>query len=558
MKGKSLIGVILAAICVTVTYLLPGSEELSHEGITALGVLGMASILWISNTLPFGVTGLLALVMLVLLGVSDMASVFVGFSNSSVIFVITVFCLTAAVMNTKLTLRLINKLLRWAGSSAEKLVLAYMAAAALLSSVMSNVPVTVLFLGLAQPVLKAVGAKPGSSRLGKCLMIGIPFAAVNGGMATPAGSSFNVLAMGVFESIAGKPLTFLQWMAVGLPTAIVATLVCWICLVKIFKPEAINEECSASIREEAENAGKISAYEKKVLFMLVAMPVLWILGTWFPALDVTVVSIIGFVVMFMPGINILTWKQFEESVPWNIILKVYINGQKTFITYADRVPYMLLMARNYENEIPQKDMSMYWLPMNTPGVKVTPLDKIGQHMINSCEVYLENVVLDESALVGKKGRGFFQLMKNFEVERLMSTAMNVGMAQAAYEEAARYATERVQFGKTIGSFQLTQEKIINMAIKIENMRNMVYHYAWMKQNGMSIATESAMAKYYTSRAAFEVVDDAMQIMGGIGYTNDVRIARLWRDCRLSRIMAGTDEIMVHIAGRALLKEFANK
>ena len=312
MKGKSLIGVILAAICVTVTYLLPGSEELSHEGITALGVLGMASILWISNTLPFGVTGLLALVMLVLLGVSDMASVFVGFSNSSVIFVITVFCLTAAVMNTKLTLRLINKLLRWAGSSAEKLVLAYMAAAALLSSVMSNVPVTVLFLGLAQPVLKAVGAKPGSSRLGKCLMIGIPFAAVNGGMATPAGSSFNVLAMGVFESIAGKPLTFLQWMAVGLPTAIVATLVCWICLVKIFKPEAINEECSASIREEAENAGKISAYEKKVLFMLVAMPVLWILGTWFPALDVTVVSIIGFVVMFMQREDLLENERYSD------------------------------------------------------------------------------------------------------------------------------------------------------------------------------------------------------------------------------------------------------
>ena len=179
-------------------------------------------------------------------------------------------------------------------------------------------------------------------------------------------------------------------------------------------------------------------------------------------------------------------------------------------------------------------------------------------MFIACDVYLENLVLDESALVGKKGRGFFQLMKNFEVERLMSTAMNVGMAQAAYEEAARYATERVQFGKTIGSFQLTQEKIINMARKIENMRNMVYNYAWMKQNGMSIATESAMAKYYTSRAAFEVVDDAMQIMGGIGYTNDVRIARLWRDCRLSRIMAGTDEIMVHIAGRALLKEFANK
>lgn len=319
-QSKGLIGAALAAICVIVAYLLPGSEELSHEGITALGVLIMASILWIANTLPFGVTGLLSLVMLVLLGVSDMSSVFAGFANSSVIFVITVFCLTAAVMNTKLTLRLINRLLRWAGSSSEKLVLAYMAAAALLSSVMSNVPVTVLFLGLAQPILRAVNAEPGSSRLGKCLMIGIPFAAVNGGMATPAGSSFNVLAMGVFENIAGKPLTFLQWMAVGLPTAIVTTLVCWICLVKTFKPEQIDEECSAAIREEAAGAGGISAYEKKVLFMLIVMPVLWGLGTWIPALDVTVVSIIGFVIMFLPGVDILTWKQFEESVPWNIIL----------------------------------------------------------------------------------------------------------------------------------------------------------------------------------------------------------------------------------------------
>lgn len=173
----------------------------------------------------------------------------------------------------------------------------------------------------------------------------------------------------------------------------------------------------------------------------------------------------------------------------------------------------------------------------------------------------------EEAAAAKAARLRNQTVSECEGITLMRDRIRCGQCGAPmvrhicskrYEEAARYATERVQFGKTIGSFQLTQEKIINMAIKIENMRNMVYHYAWMKQNGMSIATESAMAKYYTSRAAFEVVDDAMQIMGGIGYTNDVRIARLWRDCRLSRIMAGTDEIMVHIAGRALLKEFANK
>lgn len=234
--------------------------------------------------------------------------------------------------------------------------------------------------------------------------------------------------------------------------------------------------------------------------------------------------------------------------------KVYINGTKTFNTSADKAPYMLCVARSGINESPYKDFSMYLFPMDRPGITTSKLSKIGNNMCGTYEVYLQDVECDESDLVGEECKGFYQLMKNFEVERLTICAANVGMARCAYEEALRYAGQREQFGRPIGSFQLIQEKLVDMKIKIENMQNMLYKAAWKKDNGESISIDSSLLKRYTGHAAFEVIDDAMQIMGGIGYTNDCRIARLWRDQRVYRIMAGTEEIMVHTAGRALIKE----
>lgn len=234
--------------------------------------------------------------------------------------------------------------------------------------------------------------------------------------------------------------------------------------------------------------------------------------------------------------------------------KVYINGNKTFNTSADRAPFMLCVARSGINESPYKDFSMYLFPMDRPGVTIEKLDKIGNNMCGTYEVHLDNVECEETDLVGEECKGFYQLMKNFEVERLTICAANVGMARCAYDEAVRYAGVREQFGKTIGSFQLIQEKIVDMKIKIENMQNMLYKTARKKMNGESIMIDSSLVKRYTGQAAFEVIDDAMQIMGGIGYTHDCRISRLWRDQRVYRIMAGTEEIMVHTAGRALIKE----
>ena len=140
--------------------------------------------------------------------------------------------------------------------------------------------------------------------------------------------------------------------------------------------------------------------------------------------------------------------------------KVYINGHKTFNTSADRAPYMLCMVRDYKNEIPNKDMSMWLVPLSAPGVTIKPLSKIGHWTTNTCEVYLDNVEIEETDLVGIEGKGFLQLMKNFEVERLMSTAGMIGMAQAAYDESVKYAGQRMQFGKTIGIDPVAHKKYL--------------------------------------------------------------------------------------------------
>ena len=235
--------------------------------------------------------------------------------------------------------------------------------------------------------------------------------------------------------------------------------------------------------------------------------------------------------------------------------KVYLNGQKTFITGAADFPYMVVVARNPEIADPKRCFTMWWVNAKAPGLTLNRMHKVGWRMISNCEVFFDNVELEEHDMVGEEGNGFIHLMKNFEIERVAVSAYTLGPAICAYEDAARYATQRMQFGKTIGSFQLVQEKLVNMAVKIENMKHFIYKGAWMDDRGQSLRKYAAMCKYYCSRAAQEVTDDAMQVMGGIGYMDDCRVSRMWRDARLNRLGGGTDEIMIHIAGREILKEF---
>ena len=233
---------------------------------------------------------------------------------------------------------------------------------------------------------------------------------------------------------------------------------------------------------------------------------------------------------------------------------VTFNGTKTLITNALQSRYLLLMAKDPQVEDPRRAISMYLVPMDAPGVTTNRLDKIVWHISDSCEIFLDDVTLPESCLVGVKGNGFKQLMRNFEMERLVIASQCLGLAECAFEDAATYAAQRVQFGRPIGQFQLIQEKLTDMAIKVENMRNFVFRTAWMLDQDVPLKSQGALCKRYCAMAAFEVADEAMQIFGGVGVTVGTRVSRLWRDIRGHRFGGGTDEIMVHIAGRQIVKD----
>ena len=320
--NKRGVGIVLAIVILIVAMFIPATPELSHEGIMAIATLLFAVSLWVCGTFPVGVTGILALVVAVVIGAATYKTAFSGFSASVVFYIIAIFSLPALLLKTEWGVRLVNRIFKITGESSEKLILAFMIGTALVSTIMSDVPAAVLFMGIAYVVLRAADAQPGKSNLGKCMMIAIPIAAVIGGVVTPAGSSFNVVAMGLMQELTGETISFLNWIVVGLPIAVLCIPLCWFSIVKILKPEQIGKESFDTLRQAAVDAGKPTSFEIRALVMILALPVLWILGSWIPILNVTTVAIIGLGIMFIPGINLLTWDEFSKQVPWSIILMV--------------------------------------------------------------------------------------------------------------------------------------------------------------------------------------------------------------------------------------------
>ncbi len=233
-----------------------------------------------------------------------------------------------------------------------------------------------------------------------------------------------------------------------------------------------------------------------------------------------------------------------------------LSGQKTWVTMGAVLPYTIVIAKDEDPSHDNADMSLWLVKMDMPGVSTSTLHKIGQQAIPFCEVYLDDVVLKEEDRMGEQGKGFMMLMKNFEVERAYVVAEQLGLAQAALEDSAQYANQRIAFGKPIAKQEMIQELLTDMEIKVQNTRNMLYKTLWMLDNGQSVQLESALLKRYGCKECFEVADMGLQIYAGLGYTDEVRIGRLWADMRGNMFGGGTHEIMAYIAGRQVAKKYA--
>ncbi len=178
--------------------------------------------------------------------------------------------------------------------------------------------------------------------------------------------------------------------------------------------------------------------------------------------------------------------------------------------------------------------------------------KMGLRMIPTGEVSLKDVRVPAENLLGQEGKGFYQILGFFDESRIETAAQAIGTAQGAFDRALEYVKGRVQFGKKIAQFQVTQHKLADMATKIELARLITYKAAWTADQGKPDTKLTAMAKYYAGHAAKEVTDEAVQLLGGYGYMTEFEVERFYRDVRITEIYEGSREIQKNIIASAVI------
>ncbi|PRR74219.1 SLC13 family permease [Neomoorella humiferrea] len=323
MNNKRIIGLIIGIAIFVLTFLLPPPAGMSVAGKNAFGILISGIVLWVLDVFPIAITAFILMILLPFYGVTPkLADVFKDFISPTIFFLIATFALTTIIMKTPLANRLTAVLFRMARGDSRKIVLGFILATALLSSIMSNVPTTALCAAVAITALQKSIPDMYKSNLVKAAMIGIPFGAVVGGIMTPAGSPNNIMALYLLEDATNIKITFLQWMIIGIPVSLLTVLVCWLWVVTVIKPEPITKETLAAFNESLGNLGPMSTEEKKVVAIILTMLVLWIASTWFPVFDTTLVALCGLIVMFLPGVELLTWKEFNRDASWDMILMI--------------------------------------------------------------------------------------------------------------------------------------------------------------------------------------------------------------------------------------------
>lgn len=229
-----------------------------------------------------------------------------------------------------------------------------------------------------------------------------------------------------------------------------------------------------------------------------------------------------------------------------------LNGTKMFITNGGLAEIFLVFA-NTRKTGGIRGLTAFIVPKDTPGFSVGKKEnKMGIRPSNTTELVLQDVVIPESYRVGREGEGFRIAMNTLDSARPFVGAVSVGIAQAALDCAVKYAKERRQFGQPIASFQMVQGMLADMAMKVATARLMVQKACWMRDQGMEFSKEAAMAKCYAADVAMQVTTDAVQVMGGYGYTKEYPVEKMMRDAKIMQIYEGTNQIQRLVIANKLL------
>jgi alkylation response protein AidB-like acyl-CoA dehydrogenase len=229
-----------------------------------------------------------------------------------------------------------------------------------------------------------------------------------------------------------------------------------------------------------------------------------------------------------------------------------LNGAKNFITHAISGDVAVVIVRTGEKG-DSKGMSAFIVEKGTQGFSSGKKeDKLGMRASETAELVFDNCRISNDNLLGNIGEGFIQAMKVLDGGRISIAALSLGIAKGAYQAALKYSKERVQFGKPIAHHQAIAFKLADMAITIEASELLIYKAVDKKNTNQKVTLDGAMAKYYSSEVAVQVSTDAVQVLGGYGYTKDFPVERFYRDSKLCTIGEGTSEIQKIVIAKQIL------
>ena len=230
-----------------------------------------------------------------------------------------------------------------------------------------------------------------------------------------------------------------------------------------------------------------------------------------------------------------------------------LNGRKTFITMAPLADYAVVYAKTDATK-GTRGITAFIVDMKAPGVSCGKAEhKMGLVGCATSDIILENVRVHKKDMLGELNQGFINAMKTLDVGRIGVAAQSIGVAQAALDEAVKYAKERKQFGKNICQFQAISFMLADMATKLKAAKELVYDAAYLKDTNQNATMAASMAKYYASEVCNEICAKAVQIHGGYGFMKEYRVERLYRDCRVFTIYEGTSQVQQMVIAGQLLK-----
>lgn len=365
---------LVAVGMIFISFIIRPPEGLSSQGVTMLAITLGAALLWMTEALSCGTTGLAIIFAEALTGIMPLSAGLAYLAHPVNAIVLVGFLLGAILVKSGLDMRIGLTIISKMGEKTDRIILGLMIATAFLSMWMSNTATTAIMLPIGLGILNMAGVKPLKSNLGKAMIIGIAYAANIGGMATPTGTPANPIAMAFLADMAGIRLSFLGWMLRALPVVVILVPLTWLALLKIHPLEIAEVKGGLdAVTKQLQEKGPLTKQEKKVLYFFIIAIILWLMDSVIPLTEdwLYIVSMFLTIVIVVPKLGFLTWKEAEKEISWDIIL---LSGGGLAMGAGLRstgvVEWLAMLLSSGIGQIPP-ELAVFFTTLITGGIGIT-------------------------------------------------------------------------------------------------------------------------------------------------------------------------------------------